>query len=336
VRIVEAQIEEFERGAWVADLVTLEESFSGSFDLGGATWTGTAVQERIDGERHFVRVVGGAGKLGEIVRDRYYDGRVSLRAAVQEVCANSGEAFGDASGTVFLASFQRLRGTAAQALDRIADTFGLSWWIGRDGAVRMDAARPPGGQAIGVRTAVDSDGSVMLVHPEGVELGGTYDGVTIRHARWHLTEDRLTAQIYPIPFLFRSPTETEYSSLYSASVDRQNADGSVDVIAAGRFGVTKVPLFSGIPGSKIKLNPGEQVTLGFFGGDPQKPFCVAMAQDDVIEKQVARKADTVQVEIPAGTVIISVSGQAVGTPNPAPIQLTGEITSGSARVQLGD
>ena len=53
----------------------------------------------------------------------------------------------------------------------------------------------------------------------------------------------------------------------------------------------------------------------------------------------ARVDDTVEVEIPAQTVVVAVSGgsgaPAVGTMNIKPIKLQGKITSGSKTVEIG-
>lgn len=57
-------------------------------------------------------------------------------------------------------------------------------------------------------------------------------------------------------------------------------------------------------------------------------------------KDSARKTDAVQAVIPAGTVVISVSGgsgaPAVGTLNPEDIILDGQITEGSGTVKVSD
>ena len=51
--------------------------------------------------------------------------------------------------------------------------------------------------------------------------------------------------------------------------------------------------------------------------------------------EAARKKDTVKIKIPANTFIVSVSGQAVGTPNTMEMEFEGEITSGSDTVFIG-
>jgi uncharacterized Zn-binding protein involved in type VI secretion len=53
-------------------------------------------------------------------------------------------------------------------------------------------------------------------------------------------------------------------------------------------------------------------------------------------KKSARKGDRVKVTIPAGTFITSVTGQATGTLNGAPVEVEGEITEGSESVEVGD
>jgi len=64
------------------------------------------------------------------------------------------------------------------------------------------------------------------------------------------------------------------------------------------------------------------------------------AKGDVVindgDKGAARKDDTVEVTIPAGSFITTVAGQATGTPNPAPVKVQGKITSGSGTVKIGD
>jgi hypothetical protein len=53
-------------------------------------------------------------------------------------------------------------------------------------------------------------------------------------------------------------------------------------------------------------------------------------------KQAARTDDEVEVTILAGSFIVSVTGQATGTPNPNPVTVKGKITAGSGSVEVGD
>jgi hypothetical protein len=344
--MIQLEAEEFEQGAWVADLVDAD-AFAGSFVLGGDTWVGTAVQSRVDFNRNYTRVIGGANKLATVLQDRWYAGNASLQVAVSDICKECGESFGSATPGVFLNTYQRIKGTAAQALDQLAQLFGQIWWIGRDGKVNMAVTRPTGAPADGTRLSSDTDASALLAEPSGVQLGVSYltgaqQMAQIRHVRWNYTPERTTAQIYPLPFLFRPPVQTAYDRVYSARVDRDNGDGTIDVIADARFGVTKVPLLCGVPHSKVKVDGGDAVALAFFGGDPQKPFALLMGQDETATKQVARKTDGVTSSMPDDSVFwtwLSAAGTAlngIGVTAPVPTSLGGHISGGSDRLKVGD
>lgn len=338
MNVLEATIEEFEQGSWVADILSIDK-FAGSFDLGGATWNGTMVSEKLDAERFKTRIIGGKNKLTAPLRDKYYDGSVTVQVAVQDICREGGETFGGAKAGAQLTTFQRIRCPVSQALDSIARAFDLKWWIGRDGAMQMQDARPVGGAATGTRVNDDVDASCDIIEPVGVVLGGTFDGKPIRHIRWELDAKRFAARVYSVPFVFRQPTQNAYDSLESARVDRDNGDGTIDVIVGGRYGLTKIRLLCGVPGSKVKVKGGEEVQVGYFGGDPQKPYAVSMAQDTTATKQVARSGDS--VKIPSGTTV-AVTGAVVGGGGGSVNSITfnadvvGTITSGSERLKVGD
>lgn len=344
MKLLSAVVEEFESGAWVASLISLD-AFAGSFELNGETWTGAAVSSSVDFERYHTTVVGGAGKLSTVLVDKFYDGNVSLQTAVSDVCRQCGETFDAATLGVFLSSFERLKGPAYAALDAMALAFSSLWWIGRNGKLSMKAARDVGPKAEGKAVSSLAD-SVLLSEPSNVQIGGTFgdDGKTIRHVRWEFSAETFQARLYSLPFIFRAPTRNDYDALYSAKVERQNADKTIDVIADGRFGVTKVKLFCGVPGSNVTVNAGEEVMLGFFGGDPQKPYCVAMAQDTTATKEVARNGDSVKVTISAANIstlapFINAPPGAGGGPCtglPGSVDVTGTITHGSSRLKVGD
>jgi hypothetical protein len=337
---VEATIEEFEQGAWIADLVSIEK-FAGSFDLRGVTWTGTVVSEREEFSRFYTRVIGGKSKLATVLADKFYSGNVSLQAAIQDVCRESGESFGGAQAGVFLNKFERQRGAAYAALDSIANAVNSIWWIDRSGLVQMKSARDVGAAPKGQRVSSDVD-SILLSEPDGLTLGSTYDGSTVRHLRWSLNAKRFVARLYFVPFIFRPPSDSRYASLESARVDRDNGDGTIDVIVGGRYGLTKIALYCGVPGSKVKVNGGEEVQVGYFAGDPQKPFAVSMAQNTAATKQVARNGDSVKVTITTAIVATlapffnSPAGPCVGLPVVPSVDVTGTITSGSDRLKVGD
>lgn len=78
-------------------------------------------------------------------------------------------------------------------------------------------------------------------------------------------------------------------------------------------------------GTKIEIDADGNVNIEAKGE-------VVINQGD---KGAARKDDQVEVEIPSGTFIVSVAGQATGTPNMAPVKVQGKITSASTKVKIG-
>lgn len=393
MNLLEAHIEEFEQGTWVADIIsdtpfgdTTTVPASGVFQLpDGSTWSGTKIAERQDRGRYFAKVVGGNGKLGETVDDKFYQGQVSLQAAIQTLCSRIGEVAGKIATGVFLTQYQQLVGIGSEALDALAKAAGgavaagsapLLWWIGRDGTLQMQipdpvsegrssAALVSGTQDL---NATDVDGSVELVQPEGAELGALYGEDSVRHIRWKMTPNRFAARLFFVPFIFRPPTQRKYDALYNAAIESDNGDGTVNVIAyrspsdgkSPGFGVNQVPLFCGVPGSKVSMKNGEQVLLGFWGGDPQKPYCVAMAQLTSASKNVARKEDSIKstsaedsafwqwLQTFKTALAVSVNEPGNGAPSAFqlalngalaslfPDSLTGKITSGSPRLSVDD
>ncbi len=360
---LEARIEEFQQATWVAELVS-DASFgsSNTFQLNdGSTWSGVSVSERYDVYRYYTTVVGGAGKLGVVIPDKFYSGSVSLQIAVQDICTACGESVGQVTAGLFLSTFQRQQGSASVALDALAAAFGLIWWIDRSGLVNMAAARPTGAEATGTRTSSDVDASIVLTEPQGVKLGVGYDTSdsvvkmpVIQHVRWFQNGEKFTAQLYPLPFLFRNPVQTDYDCLYDATVQQDHGDGTGDFYVDSRFYVT-CRLFCGVPGAKVTMQAGDEVTVGFFGGNPQKPFALGMAQNSAATKQVARNMDNIKATLTGlapgtmlqlatilATAFVCAAPGSPTTLNPAfaatapSLDILGTITSGTSRISVGD
>ncbi len=377
--LLEAHIEEFEQGTWVADLIA-DQSFSGSFQLpDGSTWMGTKVSEVADRGRFFSKVVGGNGALGRAVLDQFYQGQISLQVVVNAIAGASsaspgdtGETVGGVATGVFLTQYQRFVGSRSEALDAVAKAAGgavnpgadpLLWWIGRDGQLQMQLPNPTTGarSSTGLVSGtqdmnrVDVDGSVELVQPTGAVLGAMYGTPTaapVRHIRWKYTGKIFSARLFFVPFLFRAPAQTKYDRTYNAKIIADNGDGTVDVLAyrspsegkAPAFNVSKVQLFCGVPGSKVTMIAGEECTLGFFGGDPQKPFAMSMKQNTAVPstKKVARVGDKIRFTLTAANVAATVltappPGYVVAPgPSPVGVVIEGTIVEGSSRLLVGD
>lgn len=297
-----AIVEEFEQGAWIADC-EFAQSPDGTFVLGSETWAGSIFSSRLEGGRYLTRIVGGKGGLGKPVTDKQYRGAVSVGKVFQDILALAGETSGPVL-TDRVDNYDRMKGTAGQALDMLAYVFGCSWRATRSGA--MTLYRPSSGSELDVkkyvRVGADIDGAAFLSVQDSavVTIGQTFEGKRIRSIRWVLSKSRLVAEVSPDPVAAGDTrARLDFLKVYSAKVVKQNSDGSVDVIAAGRFGLSQVPLLVGIPVAKVTMLEGDLVNVGFYDGDPRKPYALCTAQGEGA-KAVARVGDTAD----CGTLII--------------------------------
>jgi hypothetical protein len=331
-------VEEFEQGAWVAEIESIDP-VTGSFELAGKTWVGSVVAERNENGVRCATIVGGRGGLNVAIGDRYYDGRTTYAEIVRAIAQSAGERVGSVrSGST--QTYMRLRGTAGETLQRFCETYGLQWWIDRSGLLQV-GARPSGSDSLGVRVESYPDGAVSLINPERVTIGGTYDGRTIKHVRWCQDADRFEALLY---FKAIAPAELDqaidYRVLQQARVDRQHEDGTIDVIVSGRFAVTNVTFLSGIPDSQLQLLGGDLVTLGFYNGDPRAPFAMGTGQSQTEKARVAREGDSVDcgwiVYVPGAPGSLTYIGPEGPEPPPGPTvsAIRGIISSGNTRVKI--
>lgn len=138
-----------------------------------------------------------------------------------------------------------------------------------------------------------------------------------------------------------------YLRTYEAVVERQAADGSLDLMpdddAVRGNGLQGVPIYHGLPGVTVRVKQGARVTLQFVGGDPSKPFASLWRSGDIEEisfdggaAPVARQGDMVEVSWPANVPLVgSISG--AGALSGAFLTITtkgiGIIQSGAPRVK---
>lgn len=129
----------------------------------------------------------------------------------------------------------------------------------------------------------------------------------------------------------------DYLARYPARVVSQRADGTLDLVPDD----ARVPSCAGVPyrslpGVALSVPAGARVLLGYAGGDPARPFAELWEPGDVTRLTVAggthaaaREGHAVTVTIPALTITA-----ADGTPNAAPITLSGHITEGTDVLHL--
>ena len=309
--MISATIEEMLRGAWVADTVDTAAPTGEFTTADGVGWSGAVFSQSLDGGRYYARIVGGKGKLATVLPDKWYNGTSLIDQIVSDAIAEAGEVLGTSDLGTRVDSWMRKSATLGETLSQIAATMGAIWWVSRDGKVNMSSTRsgvdvPE--NAVNV-TSSDVDGSVFLnPFPAApvIAPAGTWKGATIRHVRWVQVPENLTATLL-FHELDSPPLTWDYLRTYSAKVDRQNSDGSIDVIADSRFAVTNVKWLAGLPG-KIVVNGGDEVTIGWLGGDPRTPVAwgLKMGTDG---KAAARVDDTVD----CGYLVFPLQGTGTGT-----------------------
>jgi hypothetical protein len=309
--MISATIEEMLRGAWVADTVDTVAPTGAFTTADGVGWSGAVFSQSLDGGRYYARIVGGKGKLATVLPDKWYNGTSLIDQIVSDAVAEAGETIGTSNLGTRVDSWMRKSTTLGQTLSQIAETMGAIWWVGRDGKINMSATRsgvdvPE--DSVNV-TSSDVDGSVFLnPFPAApvIAPAGTWKGQTIRHVRWVQVPENITATLL-FHELESPPLTWDYLRTYSAKVDRQNADGSIDVIADSKFAVTNVKWLAGLPG-KIVINGGDEVTIGWLGGDPRTPIAwgIKMGTNG---KAAARVDDSVD----CGWLVLPLQGAGSGT-----------------------
>lgn len=122
--------------------------------------------------------------------------------------------------------------------------------------------------------------------------------------------------------------DTLYHVKYSATVERQHDDGTVDILPDSErvrgTGLSGVRIRHGIPGVDVRVKVGSSVLLGFEDGDPERPYVSLWERGSIDSisfdggnRPIARQGDPVSVFWPPGA---AVTGTISGLP------FTGTIT----------
>ncbi len=154
-------------------------------------------------------------------------------------------------------------------------------------------------------------------------------------------------------FVRASLPAVDYLAQYPGQVVNQRGSNSFDFVPDDPRipGVTGVPIKLPFPGFSLTLDVSQQprALLAFANGSPMLPELhlweapgAAVIEIDATTLKLngggagaARNGDSCKTFIPAGTVVIAVSGSATGVLNPAPIECDGNITQGSSSVEVG-
>lgn len=272
-------IEEPERGTWVADVESRDEA-SGKLSFGGVEWTGRVAYSTRENGRTKARVVGGVGDLGVTLPDKWYLGGGSGDTIVGDIARGVGLPV-ESDLPQRVASWQRARASAGECLDQICDALGAQWWVGRDGVLRTGARES---SVIQARTEGTGSDGITVLAPEssaGVAPGRTYpDGGVIRHARHILRGETLRVEASATALRTREPSGLGYLRMHRGVVERQHADGSLDLIVDNTHSLTRIPWLPGVPAVCV-LEPGDVVMVASWsGGNPRQWAAVGVSRTE--------------------------------------------------------
>jgi len=366
-------IEEPERGTWVAD-VESRDDFDGELHFGGVSWVGRQVAATRENGRVKARIVGGAGDLGTEVPDKWYLGGGTGNTIVSDIARLVGI---DASPSLpqRVASWQRAKATAGEALDQICDALGAQWWVDRAGVLQAGAREASTVDAPVESTDASGIATIAAESSAAVSPGQTLpDGAVIRHVRHMLRGDTLRIEASTVALRVREPAGLGYLRMHRGVVERQHDDGSLDLIVDNTHSLTRVPWLPGVPAVCV-LKAGDVVQVASWaGGNPRQWAAVGVSRveggtavagiDDTVDCGVLlvwigppippgtatttavtyvppAPADTFAARLATALLTPPESKPPIPPPPPGPglpptrIPLTGLITSGNPRILAG-
>lgn len=353
-------------GQWTAD-VTLDAdagpSGACSISLDGRVYTGHVVRGAVYAGAWRGRIVGSAGLIADAPATALQGATLAL--VLRDLAGAVGITLAADTGPLDAVAprWHRHTGPASQAVADIARAAGYAWrvrpdgtlWLGVDTWSTVTPASP-----VDVLDELPEAGRLTLAGDTlGILPGQTLALPGRDPVRVGVIEHRATADDVQT-VVIAEPTATErggllaalgrllapltrrvdYTALWPARVVAQRADGTLDLHPDS----SRVSPCQGVPyrtlrGLSVEVSAGARVLLGYEGGDPARPYALAWEIGDATSVRVnggtrsaARDGDSVSVTIPAGAVLVSSPGGPI--PSPAPITLSGTITSGTTALRL--
>jgi hypothetical protein len=353
-------------GMWTAD-VTLDADAGPdggcTLTLDGVSWAGGVVRGAVVNGVWRGRLAGAPALLGTAPATALRGATLAL--VLRELAGALGLGLATDLGALDAAApaWHRHEGQGSQAVADIARAAGYAWRVRADGRVWMGPEVWPTFTPASPVDVVDELAEAGRLTLAGDTLG-ILPGQTLAlrgraPVRVGVVEHRATADdLQTVVIAEPAPTErgglleaferllgrlirrVDYLGLYPARVVAQRADGTLDLVPDS----PRVAPCQGVPyrtlrGLSVEVSAGARVLLGYEGGEPSRPYALAWEIGDATSVRVnggtrsaARDGDSVSVTIPAGAVLVSSPGGPI--PSPAPITLSGTITSGTTALRL--
>jgi hypothetical protein len=320
-----------------------------------------------------VRLVAGGDGWGTLLGAKAYhnDSRIRARTVAEDAAREAGEEFGDFAPALERVGIDYVRqaGPASRVLEDVIGA--VTWWVGYDGRTnvgsRSSSPAPAGSyevlehdpRARMLTLAVDDlsaigIGSVLserLDEAQTVrEIELVVDADRVRLYAW-CGEDSGYGQLYGLfRGLARRATDERLFGLWRYRVVQMSGD-RVELQSVSRESglpdILPISMWPGVAGAHAELAGGAEVLVQFVEGDRTLPVITGFAgkagpgfvptlltlASTGSPPKAAREGDSVRVTIPAGSFLVAAT--LGGTLNPMPVDVDGEITSGSDKVRIG-
>ena len=333
-------------GAWSAELAVASDT-----DLAvGAIVTLRVLDRELTGrvaraglfaDRLSVRLTGGTVDWSQAVGVKHY-----RNANADQVLGDVTVALSDPLN-ITLPFWTRTPGTIGSTVQSIARYLALNWRVNPDGTVRMLAEAPEAVEPDAIELARDPARGIVQLAPESAAVlpGCLVGSDSVGDVVYNLTDDGVRCIYYTearatlrgsLERLVRWITrDTIYLGQYTATVIRQAADGTLDLmpddLRLQSSGLQGVPIRHGLPGVTVEVPAGERVLLGFDSGDPAKPYAALWHEGQVtrvriggsepvaLASLVSARLDALQQAFDAHTHTVATTGTAAaqtGTAEP--------------------
>jgi hypothetical protein len=283
-------------GAWSAELSVASDAVYAVGDAATLTildldLTARIVRTGIFADRLSVRLTGGTVDWGQVVGAKHY-----RTTNADQVISDVGVTLANGLN-VDLPFWTRAPGTVGSSVQAIARYLNVNWRVQPNGQVRMAAEDPQSVDPEAVEIGRDPARGIVQLAPDtaavlpGVLVGSDQVGDVV----YNLTEDGIRCVYYTearatlrgslerlVRWIMR---DTIYLCMYSATVVRQAADGTLDLLPDDlrlqSAGLQGVPIRHGLPGVTVEVPAGERVLLGFDSGDPARPYAALWHEGQV-------------------------------------------------------
>lgn len=378
--VLEADLILPHEGRWTADVQadlteTPEAGSSGTLRLLGRDYQGTVLAVGTIGGRTHLRLAGGAGGMDGKADAKHYRNDVSASLLWQDLLQALGETAASSSDQQVLGrTLPKWTRTAAWGLDllgELADKLEATWRVLADGSVWIGVDTwAPAPETDWILTGGTPEAGRITIAAETctVDPGQSLDGLRV-HSLMHtvrpgasrtvLVLDESGNPLYRLIDRWMRRRGYDYARPQPGKAVTQDADGTLQVQLdhPDYPPLRSVPIRPGLADTDIKIGGGARVLVEWAGGDPGAPYVTAWGDSTATEikigdapgqpaREVARKNDTVEVDLYFITATVGVAGAPVVigiSPVPVPppatsvkVTLTmGKITSGSSILKAG-